>query len=616
MKDAGTRVTTGGLCLALWAAVAIAPAARAADVGVVPLLEKPEAAGPQRTLRIFGARNGVFSGKIVAPLGTRASAPVLGGPGELPVSAVQVLYQHPDGPNRYSRSQPIFNGLHPDPPGAMAPSRHYKPYAVQPIWLIVRVPADAAAGAYVGTWRVGGADVKVELDVADFRIPDALDFATHAGFIQSPESVAMQYGVAMWSNQHWKLIDKSFQRLGELGAKSLYIPLQRRTHFGNPHSMVRWIPKGEGTYEHDFSLVERYVATAVKRLGKIPMVCLVAWEINAPGAANNPSGLSAAQRQKDREILITVKNGEKLEEAAGPQWGTPQCATFWKPVFDGIRKILAGHGIADSMMVGIVGDYRPSAEAIADLAAASPGTKWVAHAHGLLLKVGDVPTGLAASVWGIGGMRDPAETLRWKWQRPRYYGWQKKFRLVVFPRYGCMFGNVIGPRSPQPLAMYRSLAEGAIVSKGQAKFSPGCKGFDRFGADFWPALKDKRGRGSTIDARYPETAWGQLRISYATAAILAPGEDGAVITDRFQMLREGLQEVEARIFIEKALLGKTLEPEMADRLQKMLDDRIRGFLKAVVGKGKGWIDWARGDWQARSAELYAAAAEVAKALKE
>lgn len=562
-------------------------------------------------LRIYGARNGVFSGKIVAPLGTTVSAPTLNGPSKLPASAIQVLYQHPDSPGRYRKSRPVFNGLHPDPPGAMAASRFYKPHVIQPIWLFIRVPVDAAPGKYTGTWRVGSVDVKVELEVADFKIPGALDFATHAGFIQSPESVAMQYGVEMWSDKHWELLAKSFKLLGELGAKSLYIPLQRRTHFGNPHSMVRWIPKGEGKYEHDFSIVEKYVATAVKHLGKIPMVCLYAWEINVPGAGAPPSGLTAGEENKDRDILITIKKGDKLEEAVGPKWGTPQCAEFWKPVFGGIRKILAKHGIADSMMVGIVGDYRPSEKAIADIAAASPGTKWVAHAHALVLKIGDLPTGMAASVWGIGGMSDPAAAIKRHEQKRRYYGWKKKFRLVVFPRYGCFFGNAISPRSPQPLAMYRSLAEGAIVSQGQPKLSPGCKGFDRFGADFWRVLKDRRGRGFAIDARYPETTWGQLRISFATPAILAPGKDGAVMTDRFQMIREGLQEVEARIAIEKALLGNKLDKATAARLQKMLDDRVRGFIAGTLGKGKGWIDWAKGDWQAMSAKLYAAAAEVA-----
>lgn len=600
-----------GLFLVPLALIALIPVASAGDVTVVPLLDHPLKGGSGTVLRIHGARNGVFSGKVVAPLGTKVSAPTLNGPGKLPASAIQVLYQHPDGPGRYHKSRPMFNGLHPEPPGPMKASKYYKPYTIQPIWLIVRVPADAKPGRYTGKWDVAGTGIKVELDVADFVIPNPADFATHAGFIQSPDSVAMQYGVEMWSEKHWKLMERSFKHLGELGTQSLYIPLVRRTHFGNPHSMVYWIEKENG-YDHDFSIVEKYVALAVKHLGKIPVVCLYAWELNAPDARSFPAHLKGAERHKDREILISVKDANgALKEAKGPAWGTPECQAFWKPVIDGVRKILAKHNIADSMMIGLAGDYVPSPKAVKDFSVAAPNVKWAAHAHGLPLKVSDVPTGLVASVWGIHGPRDPAAPCKWSYQRPRHYGWQKEMRLVAYPRYGCFYGNVVGPFGPQPLAMNRSLAEMAMVSQGHPTKSPGCRGFDRLGADFWRVLKGKH-ISLTISGRYPECTWGQLKIANATAAILAPGKDGAQPTARFQMVREGLQETEARVFIEKALVGKQINGDMGTRIQKILDERVQGFVTASKNKGRAWKEWAKGDWQSKSGALYAAAAEVAK----
>jgi hypothetical protein len=607
----------------LWLAAAALglPATARAGARVVPLVEKPDGGrGGDGVLRIYGARNGVFSGKLVAPLGTRASAPRLSGPGALPAEAVTVRYTHPDGLQRYHKTPPLFDGLHPEPPGPMAPSKYYQPYNYQPIWLTVRVSADAKPGKYTGTWSVGGSSVKVELQVVDWKVPDPADFVTHSGFVQSPDSVAMHYGVEMWSDRHWKLIEESFKRLAELGAKSLYITLQRRTHLGNPHSMVHWTRNGQGL-KPDLTVVGKYIDLAVEHMGKLPVVCLYVWEMDGTDASHFPASMPLEKRQKDREVLISVKNGAKLEEAKGPKWGSPEAAKFWKPVFDGIHKKLEEHGIGGSLMVGISGDYVPSPQAVKDISAAAPAdTKWVCHAHGGPDSVQGVKAAMTASVWGIGGPADPKAPRKWKWQKPRYYGWKRdpSWRLLAFPRYGCFYGGAVSPFTTQPLAVYRSLAEGAMTASGKAKHSPGCLGYDRLGADFWPVLKDARGRASPICGRYPECAWGQLKISTATAAILAPGKDGAVASERFEMVREGLQETEARVFLEKALDDAAKRAKLgkdADRIQKLLDDRTVAFRQAIGNKGKNWAQWPGGErWHKSSADLYAAAAEVAKKL--
>jgi hypothetical protein len=107
----------------------------------------------------------------------------------------------------------------------------------------------------------------------------------------------------------------------------------------------------------------------------------------------------------------------------------------------------------------------------------------------------------------------------------------------------------------------------------------------------------------------------------AATQILAPGPEGAVATVRFEMLRESVQECEARIFIEKALTDKAMTAKLGDALakkaQEALDDRVVQLRTAFVDKAtaKGW-DWfaAESGWQERSARLYAAAGEVAAAL--
>jgi len=612
------------IVLLILIAAAAAPAQSPDAVGVKVISVLDWVDGPavaDGTLRIYGARNGTFSGKVVAPWGTKASVPTLKGPSKLPASNFIVRYGHPDGRTRFARSRPPFNGLHPEPSGEMKASKRYKPHAVHPVWLTVRVPADAKPGTYTGTWSVGEGSVKVELHVADWKIPDVKDFTTHVGFIQSPDSVAMQYKVPMWSEEHWKLIESTFEHLSEVGNKSLYLPLQRRTHFGNQHSMVHWTKRGD-TLEPDFSIVKKYIDLAVKHMGRLSVVCLYAWEMDNEKARSFPSSIPAAEKERLKnlkpDILITVKNGGKLEEAIAPKWGTPECVVFWKPVCHGIHGILKKHGLEESMMLGISGDIEPSETCVKDLtSAAPPGTKWVCHQHPARNNVHGVPAGLTASVWGFKGPVDPDAPFRWNaaWEKHRYYGWQRKkgWLLTAYPRYGCFYGNRVSQLGPHPLAQYRSLAEGAMAAGGKIAKSPGCNGFDRMGADFWPVLVGKRGAGVPLCGRYPKSGWGSLKITTATTAIVAPGKNGPVATERLEMIREGLQETEARIFIEKALVGKKISGPDAARLQKLLDVRIKAFLKATTNKGRNWPKWAEGDrWHKASAALYAAAVEVAK----
>jgi hypothetical protein len=55
-------------------------------------------------------------------------------------------------------------------------------------------------------------------------------------------------------------------------------------------------------------------------------------------------------------------------------------------------------------------------------------------------------------------------------------------------------------------------------------------------------------------------------------SIAAPGADGAAPTVRFQMLREGVQETEARIAVVQALAG--LDEARRARCRALLDERL------------------------------------------
>jgi len=141
----------------------------------------------------------------------------------------------------------------------------------------------------------------------------------------------------------------------------------------------------------------------------------------------------------------------------------------------------------------------------------------------------------------------------------------------------------------------------------------GPRGLGRIGADFWPVLKDDRGRvRGSLAGRYPEAAWGQLNLNFCIPYILGKGKNGALATVRSEAFRESVQEVEARIYIEKALLddaGKaTLGDELVGRCRAALDERIR-MCNGSAGEGEPW--YISSGWAKRSELLFCLAAEVA-----
>jgi hypothetical protein len=137
-----------------------------------------------------------------------------------------------------------------------------------------------------------------------------------------------------------------------------------------------------------------------------------------------------------------------------------------------------------------------------------------------------------------------------------------------------------------------------------------------------------------------ESFEGNWRSNDVCTALLAPGPEGPVATHRYEVMREGVQECEARIFIERALTDEKLRAKLGDvlarRYQDALDERIRYMIKgmsdlkidsAINGpatnaystwwnragiEGHKWF--IASGWQERTRRLYALAGEVARKL--
>jgi len=561
---------------------------------------------PLAPIRLTGVRNGTFGGQVVvsddAPIrGLTAAATALSGPGTLPASAIRIRYPLPDGePPKRGEIGP-FDSLEESPP-AEVPVYEAHGGAVQPIWVSVRVPADAKPGDYTGTVtiRADGVEpvaVPLHVRVIDWTLPDPKAFTPRMDIVQSPESVAMAYGVPLWSDEHMRLLDKTFSLLAPLSARTLYITCVRRTHFGNKHAMVRWVRGADGELEPDFSIVEKYLDVATKHLGRVPGVILYCWE---PADSMGHAG-GGASRTHDRPILITLVSARTgtLRNMKGPAWGTPESKAFWTKLVTGMKQVLAKRGLADSMLFGLIGDHRPTSQAMADVSAGAPETKWAVHSHHYCDTWQGRAIGMCSALWGI-HIRPEDPSVR------RAYGWQNPFWLVYYPREMSLYTSLVEHRT--------KLENWLGASSGYHKKRT-AQGLGRIGADFWKVL-GARGRRKSLAGRYPESYWGQLNLNYCISHLLGRGKDGPVATVRSEAFRENIQEIEARIFIEKALLDETkratLGEALAGRCRAAIDERIRMCLHSG-GEGRPWFIGS--DWNARTETLFRLTAEVAERLE-
>jgi hypothetical protein len=535
-----------------------------------------------RPVTLVGARNGAFSGKIVvespaAIQGLKASAsPLTGDGGTIAAANVQLRYAKVwDWKVRFCP-----NGLDMlmDAPSEVP---LYKGRATVAVWVTVHVPKDAKPGHYAGevTIEAAGlapAKVPVKLEVADWTLPDPQDYRTWTDLVQSPDTLALEYNVPLWSEKHWALIDRSFREMAPTGTRVLYVPLITRTNFGNEQSMVRWIDKGDGRYEYDYTVMDRYLDSAAKNLGQPKMVIFIVWDIplsmnslNRGLHADNVAGKEIRGELLGKGPRVTAWDPKTKEtkDIFLPRYEDAASRALWQPMFSEIRNRMARRGLEKTMMLGIMADLWPAKEEVTFWKDISGDLPWVIHAHGgpvkdlmvgqrALHKIADV--GYAACVALLTYNVNP--------DKGRLYGWNQPAFLSGYLRHEL---------NNDPPCFLREM-QAFHITGGQ-------RGSGRMGADFWPAVRDKSGgRAGQVYARYPEGNWRNLDIS---DWFLAPGPDGAVATARLEYVREGTQVCEARIVLEAALLNADAKAKLGDdlarRCQEALDAHHRAMWKTL-----------------------------------
>lgn len=145
--------------------------------------------------------------------------------------------------------------------------------SARPVWVTINVPSNAEPGNYTGKVSVVAKDQKqldfiFELEVLPLTVPPPADWNFHLDLWQNPFSIARWHGVEFWSDAHFSLMAPYWQMLADAGQKCLTISLfhhpWRAQCYDAYEAMVISTKNPDGSWEYDFSIMDKYVAFAEK----------------------------------------------------------------------------------------------------------------------------------------------------------------------------------------------------------------------------------------------------------------------------------------------------------------------------------------------------------------
>jgi hypothetical protein len=447
------------------------------------------------------------------------------------------------------------------------------------VWLSVKIPADAKAGTYKGSVTVAAQGMEAvrvpfEAEVIDWRLPDSKDFRTFVACEENPYAVAKQYGVALWSREHFRLLEASFRELGRVGNSWLNVPVLARTEFGNrDDSPIRCIRKRDGSLAFDYAVLDQYLDLAVKHWGTPRVIHFAvmhgmgpAWKVDVAAAVN----------------VLDERTGKIAPLAVGgPAVSAAEKRAVWEPFAKALYAHMRSKGLEKSMHWGYPLDGEVDHDLVVLLGGVLPEVKWVGGPH--QIGRGGYPEPKYYDAFGMVRYFDnwPGFRMAMGWKAPQAH--------LAIPRID---SSVLSLHTASHPFAFRAFTSHALAL--------GRAGICRVGADEWAA------------AHYQGMQVPVWIVGMPVLFTLWPGRDGAESSARHEALLEGIQEGEARIAIEQALDRGRLGPDVARRVRAVLDEHFRqtGFFQNKLCIFQ--LERYHHGWQARSRALYQAAAEAAR----
>jgi hypothetical protein len=565
---------------------------------------------PQPELRpvsLFGVRNGSYSGRLlvssredVIDLKVKSTELVHAeGKAKIAVENVRVRFAELANGHVSHRRWPRFDRLLATIPETVRAvpmkirGRDLQPIptATIPVWITVDIPKDAAPGQYQGQVTIEAqyakpVTVPVHLTVYDWALPDTKDYLLNHCMWQSPDSVALFYKTKLWSEKHYELMGQSFAIADKMGSRLIPLPLViRAPNLNNSQSLVRWVKQDDGTYKYDFTLVERYLDCFEKAVGKPRIIAIY-------------NGLFEGRKneQKPPEVNTLDPQTQKLGRLTAPPFGTKEYTEFWRPVLIELRERLLKRGWYDATMFAHISYcWNPTKETAAAIKSIWPDGKWISSCHGYRSNFGGLPVVCNEWIWGCGTHYNPDSGGSARYPRP----WRKR-------RDGHrMYDHFIAREFDED----NHLTE--FIYFPEREMQRDLHGLGRLGADFWPIRNPKTGR-----YYYLTDTYAGLGIETSNIALVGPGPNGPVWTERAELFREGVQINETIAYVRNRIDSKKLPEALAKRAEALLFERARWVNWFAIGSLSQNLGRISGHARERTEQLYAIAGEIAKAAAE
>lgn len=202
-------------------------------------------------------RHEIVLGGDLAPLATMREVKCV--PVTMPVNPFGV-------DDNYLRTTP---GLYPDVlvPLSYGGALPYSAYTLKSIWIEINIPEDFEPGEHTLTFSVKGNDyvgnheTSFDLEVIDAALPDDEIYFTQWFHC---DCLANYYGVEVWSEKHWEIVENFVRVAARNGINLLLTPVftppldtaiggERRT------TQLIGVAKNSGVYTFDFTLLDRWM---------------------------------------------------------------------------------------------------------------------------------------------------------------------------------------------------------------------------------------------------------------------------------------------------------------------------------------------------------------------
>lgn len=143
-----------------------------------------------------------------------------------------------------------------------------KAKTVRPVWITVNIPANAEASKYKGKLVMYARaqqkqEFEIELEVQDHTLTNGVDRPFHLDMWQHPSAVARVENLEIWSDAHFKALDKYMKPLADAGQKVITANINKdpwnHQCYDAYEDMIVWTKKADGSWVYDYTVFDKWV---------------------------------------------------------------------------------------------------------------------------------------------------------------------------------------------------------------------------------------------------------------------------------------------------------------------------------------------------------------------